>query len=138
MSFHDFMRFFAGACAVFVAIFLVRGIVARRSYFAGRVITPAEDAKIYWLLVAKNAWYLVGLVLLATIVPDRLFSPVLFLSLFVPTLAFALLTGHFEWEADDRRIDSPRRFWRWVAFYAVLIALFVVVLVWEWLSPTTA
>jgi hypothetical protein len=131
MSFHDFMRFFAGACAVVVAIFLVRGIVIGRWQLGQRSVTRAEDAKTYWLLVARHSCTLVGLALVATIVRERLFAPVLFLFLFAPTLAFALVTGRFEWEADDRRIDSPRRFRGWVTFYAGLIALWVVVLFME-------
>lgn len=136
MSFHDYMRFFAGACAVIIAIFLVRGIVIGRWPLGDHYVARAEDPKTYWLLVTRNACTAVGLALVATIASQRLASPVLFLSIFIPTLGFALITGRFEWEADDRRIDSPRRFWGWVTFYAAMIALFLLFLVMEWLKPS--
>jgi hypothetical protein len=125
MSFHDYLRFFVGACGVVGLVFVVRGIVTGRWQHAGAFIVRIEEAKTYWLVLARYAVAMAGMVLVATIVPERLFTPVLMLFLFVPALALALLTGRFEWEADDKRIDSPRRFWGWVTFYAVLIALFV-------------
>ena len=127
MSFDDSLRVFIGACAVVGTIFVVRGIVAGRWQLAGGFVTRAEDPRTYWLFVARYACAMIGMALVATIVPARLFAPVLFLFLFAPALALALLTGRFEWEAADRRIDSPRRFWGWVTFYAVMIALFAVI-----------
>jgi hypothetical protein len=117
------MRAFVGICAILTAIFLVRGVVTRRWQLGGSIITPSSDPKIYWLLTARHACTLLGLALLATIVPEKLSAAVIVLVVFAPTVAFALLTGRFEWEADNKRIDSPRRFWGWVAFYALLCML---------------
>jgi hypothetical protein len=123
MSFHDYLRIFIGLVAVVGAVFLVHGIVTRRLWLGGSIVTPSPDLRTFWLLVARHACTFVGMALVATVVPEKLFVPVFVLALFAPALAFALLTGRFEWEADDKRIDSPHRFWRWVAFYAFMCLL---------------
>jgi hypothetical protein len=131
MSFDDVIRIFAGACALFGTLFIVRWIIIGRGQLGGSTITREQDPKLYWLLIARFACSYLGMALDAALVPERFFGPVLVLSIFAPALAFALLTGRFEWEADKRRIDSPRRFWGWVTFYGLMIALFALLLVVE-------
>jgi hypothetical protein len=128
------LRIFGGAAAIIGAAFLLYSLASGRSSFGERTVRRAENAKGYWLGIVRVALIVAGMALAATVAPNSLMGPTITLFIFVPTLIQALLTGRFDWEADDRRIDSPRRFWGWVAFYAFLClmmgAIVLVELVW--------
>jgi len=119
----------AGTMAFLASIMLVYTLVTGRWLLAGPHLAHAGDRTGHWLGVFRLACLMAGFGLVAIVVPERLFGPVLVLSIFVPALLTALVTGRFDWEADNRRIATPATFWRWIAFYVAIVALFAALMV---------
>ena len=127
---YSWLRVACGASAILGGAFLLYMLASGRSSFAAKRVRRAEDPKGYWIGVASFACFVTGMALAATVARDKQIGSVVGLTVFVPALLVALTTGRFEWEADDRRIDSPGRFWRWVALYVFLSLIWVVILIW--------
>jgi hypothetical protein len=136
MNVQDILRVVSGIFAIVGTIVLIIGIATGRWRFGYQSAMRAGDPGVYWLLVARYACLVLGMALAATVAPEHAIGPVIGLSMFGPALVVALITGRFEWEADNKRIDRPARFWGWVAFYALLSLLMGVIVIMETISPT--
>jgi hypothetical protein len=127
--FPSILQQLAGTMAFLSSIALAYTLVTGRWLLATPHLAHAEDRTGHRVGVFRLACLTAGFGLVAVAVPERLFAPVLGLSIFVPALLAALVTGRFDWEADDRRIATPATFWRWVAFHGAIIAIFAALLV---------
>ena len=127
---YDLLRILCGTSAVIGGAVLLFFLAIGRSSFAARTARRAEDPKGYWLAVLRIACTVAGWALAAFVAKDKQLVPVVCLSVFLPNLLLALTSGRFDWEAVDKRIDSPRRFWGWVAFYGLMSAMMIVFLIW--------
>ena len=129
-NFYVAMRLFCGICALFGGAVLIYSLITGQARFALDRARRGEDPKSYWIALARFTCLFVGMALAATVVRDKQIGAVIGLSVFLPGLIAALITGRFEWEADGKRIDSPRRFLGWAALYGGLSAIMTVMLIW--------
>lgn len=129
-NFYYLLRIFCAGSALLAGWALLSCLVRGRAPLGPQATRRADNPTWYWAMIAQVGCIGAGFALAAFVVKDGQKGPVVSLSCFVPSLAAALVTGRFAWEAEDRRIDKPRRFWAWVAAYVLVCLMMIIMLIW--------
>jgi hypothetical protein len=137
MSFETSMRLIFAIIALGLAGFLVARLVTGRGRAGRRVVERHSEPGAYWGSVGNNAILAAGLAIGAIQPSDDSRLPILFLGLLGGQLFEMLVSGAVQMPAAVfSRAEQPKKYWRWVAFHALIVALILAFLIVQRVRPT--
>jgi hypothetical protein len=132
MSVETWFRIIFAVIATGTAIYLVAALVIGRSRVGGRTVDQRTAPRTYWGSVGKTAILATGLVIAVVQPSEDNRLPIIFLGLFGGQLFEMLVSGTVQMPgAAFSRTDQPKKYWRWVAFHAVVVLLILGFLIME-------
>ena len=130
MSFEAWFRIVITITGIVLALMLARDLITGRVRLFGRLRERVVDAPAYWQTVGMNFVFLLGFAAVP-LLPDRAMSLGMIIGMVSAQLLEYLVFGEVPRSSGRiwRRADGDRAYWRWIAFYGSMLALFIFVLV---------